>query len=152
MKLLLHRASFYWLAMPNDCFRYYKGCEPRQKFEDVQLAPTTMLHPIIKPCPFHGRALDFIGQIHHASSKGHQFILVTMNYFTKRTEVVPLKNITHKEVIHFILEHIVHRFIMPQKLTMDKGLSFISHQVCEFVESLKNKLLSSSPYYAQANG
>jgi hypothetical protein len=28
----------------------------------------------------------------------------------------------------------------------------MSHQVCEFAESLKIKLLSSSPYYAQAYG
>jgi hypothetical protein len=28
----------------------------------------------------------------------------------------------------------------------------MSHQVCEFAESLEIKLLSSSPYYAQANG
>jgi hypothetical protein len=35
---------------------------------------------------------------------------------------------------------------------MDQGSSFISHQVCDFAESLKIKLLSSSPYYAQANG
>jgi hypothetical protein len=44
-----------------------------------------MLHPIIKPCLFHGWALEFVGQIHLASSKGHQFILVVMNYFTKWT-------------------------------------------------------------------
>jgi transposase InsO family protein len=67
-------------------------------------------------------------------------------------EVVPLKNMTHKEVIHFILEHIVHRFGIPQTLTMDQGSSFMSHQVREFVESLRIKLHSSSPYYAQANG
>jgi hypothetical protein len=29
---------------------------------------------------------------------------------------------------------------------------FMSHQVCEFAESLETKLLSSSLYYAQANG
>jgi hypothetical protein len=28
----------------------------------------------------------------------------------------------------------------------------MSHQVCEFAESLKIKLLSSSPCYAQTNG
>jgi hypothetical protein len=28
----------------------------------------------------------------------------------------------------------------------------MSHQVCEFAESLKIKLLSSSPYYARVNG
>jgi transposase InsO family protein len=67
-------------------------------------------------------------------------------------EVIPLKNMTHKEVIHFISENIIHRFDIPQTLIIDQGSSFMSHQVCEFAESLKIKLLSSSPYYAQANG
>jgi hypothetical protein len=49
MKWLLRRAGFYSPTMINDCFRYYKGCESCQKFRDVQLAPTTMLHRIIKP-------------------------------------------------------------------------------------------------------
>jgi hypothetical protein len=116
------------------------------------LAPAAMLHPIIKPWPFHGWALDFIGQIHLASSIGHRFLLVAMDYFTKWMEAVPLKNVMHREVIHFILEHIIHRFGIPQTLTTDQGSSFMSHQVHEFVEYLKIKILSSSPYYAQANG
>jgi hypothetical protein len=78
-------------------------------------------------------------------------VLVAMDYFTKWTEVVPLKNMMHKEVIYFISEHIIHRFGIPQTLTMNQGSSFMSQQVCEFTESLKIKLLSSSPYYAQAN-
>jgi hypothetical protein len=49
---LLHRAGFYWSTMINDCFRNYTGCESCQKFEDVQLAPAAMLHPIIKLCHF----------------------------------------------------------------------------------------------------
>jgi hypothetical protein len=75
-------------------------------------------------------------------------MLVVMDYFTKWTDVIPLKNMTHKEVINFILEHIVHRFGIPRTLTMNQGSSFMSHQVREFAESLKIKLLSSSPYYA----
>jgi transposase InsO family protein len=75
-------------------------------------------------------------------------MLVVMDYFTKWTDVIPLKNMTHKEVIHFILEHIVHRFGIPRTLTTNQGSSFTSHQVREFAESLKIKLLSSSPYYA----
>jgi transposase InsO family protein len=79
-------------------------------------------------------------------------VLVATDYFTKWTEAVPLKNITHREVIHFISEHIIHRFSIPQTLTTDQGSSFMSHQVREFAKSLKIKLLSSLPYYAQANG
>jgi hypothetical protein len=148
LKWLLCRAGFYWLTVLNDCFRYYKGCESCQRIRNVQLAPATMLHPIIKPWLFCSWVLDFIGKIHPSSSKGHRVV----DYFTKWTEIVPLKNMTHKVVIHFILEHIVHRFGVPQTLTMDKGSSFMSHQVHEFTESLKIKLLSSKLYYAQANG
>jgi transposase InsO family protein len=67
-------------------------------------------------------------------------------------EAFPLKNMMHREVIHFILEHIIHRFGILQTLIMDQGSSFMSYQVHDFAESLKIKLLSSSPYYAQANG
>ena len=92
--------------------------------------------------------LDFIGQINPPSSKGHRFVLVATDYFTKWTEAAPLKNMTHKEVIDFITEHIIHRFGIPQTLTMDQGFSFISKEVRAFAESYKIKLLNSSPYYA----
>jgi hypothetical protein len=135
-----------------DCFKYYKGCQVCQKFGDLQLVPAAELHPIIKPWPFRGWGLDFIGEIHPSSSKGHQFVLVATDYFTKWTEVVALKNMTHKEVIEFITEHIIHRFGIPQTLTTDQETSFMSKEVREFAELYRIKLLNSSPYYAQANG
>jgi transposase InsO family protein len=59
---------------------------------------------------------------------------------------------THREVISFVQEHIIYWFGVPQTLTTDQGPSFMSHQFTEFAESMKIKLLNSSPYYAQANG
>jgi transposase InsO family protein len=75
-------------------------------------------------------------------------VLVTTDYFTKWTEAVPLRNMTHKDVISFVLEHIVYRFSIPQILTTDQGASFMSHQFKEFAKSLGIKLLNSSSYYA----
>ena len=138
--------------MMADCFRYYKGCEECQGFDNVQLVPAVLLHPIIKPWPFRGWGLDFIGQINSPSSKEHCFVLVATDYFTKLTEAVSLKNMTHREVIEFITEHIIHRFGIPQTLTTDQSSSFISKEVRDFAESYKIKILNSSPYYAQANG
>ena len=93
----------------------------------------------------------FYCQINPPSSNGHRFVLVATDYFTKWTEAVPLKNMTYREVIEFITEHIIHRFGIPQTLTTDQGSSFISKEVREFAESYKIKILNSSPY-AQANG
>jgi transposase InsO family protein len=78
--------------------------------------------------------------------------MVATDYFTKWTDAVPLRNMTHREVISFVLEHIIYRFGILQTLTIDQGPSFMSHQFREFVESMKIKLMNSSLYYAQANG
>ena len=152
MKWMLRHAGFYWPTMINDCFRYYKGYKACQEFGDIQLAPASMLNPIIKLWPFWGWALDFVGMIHPSSSKGHRVVLVATNYFTKWSKAVPLRNMTHREVIKFITEHIVHRFGIPQTLTTDQGTSFMAKEVKQFAESHGIKMLSSSPYYAQANG
>ena len=152
MKWLLRRAGFYWPTMMADCFRYYKGCEECQCFGNVQLVPAALLHPIIKPWPFRGWGLDFIDQINLPSSKGHRFVLVATDYFTKWTEAVPLKNMTHREVIEFITEHINYRFGIPQSLTTNQGSSFISKEVQEFAESYKIKILNSSLCSGQWSG
>jgi hypothetical protein len=44
----------------------------------------------------------FIGKIHPSSSKGHCFVIVATDYFTKWIEAIPLKNMTHREVTEFI--------------------------------------------------
>jgi hypothetical protein len=90
--------------------------------------------------------LDFIGQIHPPSLKGHRFDLVAMDYFTKWIEAVPFKNMTYKEVIKFITEHIIHKFSIPKALTTDQGTSFVSKKVWDFAKLYKIKLLNSSPY------
>jgi hypothetical protein len=148
MNWLLWRAGFYWPTVMDYCIKYQKGCEACQKFGNIQLAPTSVMNPIVKPWPFRGWGLDFIGEIHHGSSKGYRFILVAMDYFTKWTEVVPLRNMTHQVVTSFVQEHIIYRFGVPQTLTTNQGPSFMLHQFREFTESLKIKLLNSSPYYA----
>jgi hypothetical protein len=114
----------------------------------IQAAPASMLHPIIKPWMFRGWALDFMVEIHPSSTKGHHFMLVAIDYFMKWVEVSPLKNMTHREVISFMLEHIIYRFDILQTLLIDQEVSFMSHQFREFAAPLKIKLLNLSPYYA----
>jgi hypothetical protein len=113
--------------MIDDCVRYKRGCEACQKFGEIQSVSASALNHIIKPWPFRGWGLDFIGKVHPSSSKGHQFVLVENDYFTKWMKVVPLRNMTHKELINFVQEHIVHKFGMPQTMTIDQGASFTLH-------------------------
>jgi hypothetical protein len=94
--------------MLQDCFEYYRGCEDCQRFGKVQMALASMLHPIIKPWPFRGWGLNFVGEVHPSSIKGHRFVLMATDYFIKWVEAVSLRKMTHREVIDFVMEHIVY--------------------------------------------
>jgi hypothetical protein len=75
-------------------------------------------------------------------------VLVTIDYFTRWTKVVLLKNMTHKEVIEFIIEHTINIFSLPQTLSIDQG-TLLFQRKCENLPTNVKKLLNSSPYYTQ---
>jgi hypothetical protein len=102
MNWLLWRAGFYWPTMMDDCVKYQKGCEACQRLGNIQFAPAGIMNSIVKLWPFRGWGLDFVGEIHPRSYKGHRFILVGTDYFTKWTEAVPFRNMTRREVISFV--------------------------------------------------
>jgi transposase InsO family protein len=79
-------------------------------------------------------------------------VLVTVDYFTKWVEAIPIKTVTSGNMIDFVNEHILHGFGIPQTITTDQGSQFTSGEFEEYANSLGIKLLNSSPYYAQANG
>nr|ABA97875.1 retrotransposon protein, putative, unclassified [Oryza sativa Japonica Group] len=152
MKWLLRRAGYFWLTMLENYFRYYKGCQDCQKFGAIQRAPASAMNPIIKPWPFRGWGINMIGMINPPSSKGHKFILVATDYFTKWVEAFPLKKVDSGDAIQLVQEHIIYRFGIPQTITTDQGSIFVSDEFVQFADSMCIKLLNSSPCYAQANG
>ena len=102
------------------------------------------MNPIIKPWSFRGWEIDLIGQIFSPSSKGHKFILVATDYFTKWVEAIPLKTITSKNLVDFVKEHIVYHFGIPQTITIDQGTMFTSKEFGDFATSMGINLLNSS--------
>ena len=109
------------------------------------------LHSIVKPWPFKGWAINLIGKICPASSKGHNFILVSIDYFTKWVEAVPLKKVEQKDAIQFIKEHIIHRFGIPQSITTYQGTMFTRDEMTYFAKDYGIQLIRSTHFYAQAN-
>jgi uncharacterized membrane protein len=84
------------------------------------------LNPIIKPWPFRGWGIDLIGQINLLSSKGHKFVLLATDYFTKWVEVIPLKKVISGNMVEFVKEHIIYKSGIPQTITTDPGTQFTS--------------------------
>jgi len=137
MKWMIRRNGYYWPTILEDCFKYFKGC---QMFGNIQRVPASAMNPIIKPWSFRGWAIDLIGQIYLPSSKGHKFILVATDYFTKWVEAIPLKKVASANMIDFVKEHIVYQFGIPQTITTDQGTMFTSGEFDEFAIGMGIKL------------
>ncbi|XP_050914866.1 uncharacterized protein LOC127129785 [Lathyrus oleraceus] len=151
MKWLLFRYGMYWPTMLKDCIEFAKGCQECQIHAGIQHAHASELHTIIKPWPFRGWALDLIGEIRPNSSKGQRYILVGIDYFIKWVEAVPLVNVDQETVIEFVQRKILYRFGIPESIKTDQGSVFTGRKMQEFAKEMGFKLLTSTPYYAQAN-
>ncbi|KAM1281987.1 hypothetical protein ACFX2H_022402 [Malus domestica] len=105
--------------MEKDCKAYAGGCEECQRHGLLQHVSLVPLNLMVKPWPFRGWVIDFIGQIYPASSKGQTFIIVATDYFTKWVEASTVKTITSITVKKFIETKILHRYKVPKTFVTD---------------------------------
>lgn len=77
------RSGYFWLTMETEYICYVKKCHRCKTHIDMILVPPNELHVISSPWLFAVRGMDAIGPIEPASSYGHKFILVAIDYFTR---------------------------------------------------------------------
>jgi hypothetical protein len=100
MKWMIRNNNYYRTTIFEYCFKYYKGCQECQKFGSIQRVPASAMNPIIKSWPFKGWVIDSIGQIYPLSRRGHKFVLVATDYFTKWFEAILIKTATSGSMIN----------------------------------------------------
>ena len=93
MRWPIRRHDYFWQTILSDYINYSKGYQQCQKYDRIQRILYVELHLIVKQWPFRGWAMDLIGKIYPASSKGHNLIIVDRDYFTKWVEAVSLKKV-----------------------------------------------------------
>jgi hypothetical protein len=79
----IFRARYYWPTLFTDVHRGVRACIPCQRFSGKQQLKSLPLNPVVVSGPFQQWGLDFIGEIHPASSGQHRWILTTTDFFTK---------------------------------------------------------------------
>eukprot|EP00253_Pinus_taeda_P031390 PITA_31390 len=95
--------------------------------------------------------LDFIGEIHPASSGQHRWILTATDYFTKWIEAIPTRQATDAVIISFLETNILSCFGCPSKLITDNAAAFKSKRMIEFCYKYNISLGHSTAYHPQGN-
>jgi hypothetical protein len=145
------RVGYFWPTLFTDVCAKIRAYIKCQKFAGKKQLKSLPLKHVVSSGPFKQWGLDFIGEIHHASSIQHIWILTATYYFTKWIEAILTRSASHKVIIG-ILEDIIVRFGFLNRIITDNVASFKVEPLIIFCEKLKISLIHSTPYYPQGNG
>jgi hypothetical protein len=148
----IFKKGYYWPSIFHDSYVFSRSCDKCQKFVGKERLSAMPLQHVLSDFPFSKWGLDFIGPINPLSSAEQVFILTSTDYFTKWTEVVPLKHSQDERMIYFLENNIFSRFGLPLEIITDNGLAFISSKLTQFLAKMGVKHFTSSAYYPQGSG
>jgi len=98
----LHRLGYYWPTMIADAIKYAQRCKACKIHADFIHEPPVLHHLTVASWPFKAWGIDVIGPISLSSTRGHQFILTIIDYFSKYAEATPLIKVKTSNIVNFI--------------------------------------------------
>jgi hypothetical protein len=86
------------------------------------------------------------------SSKGHLYILVATDYFSKWAENATLKEVKKETVVNFIRTNIIYRYGVSRYIITDNGKDFYNTTMNKLCTQFDFKQHNSFMYNAPTNG
>ncbi|XP_058982977.1 uncharacterized protein K02A2.6-like [Musca domestica] len=108
--------------------------------------PAPMTRRVSPQGPWLCLAMDLLGPL-----PNNDFIFVVIYYYSRYKEVKFLKKITSNEIINF-LDELFSRLGYPKSVTTDKSRQFVSDEYRSYCANKNIEIVTSPPYWPQANG
>lgn len=139
---------FRWPGMEADVRAFCQGCPICQRTAPQRPPPAPLvLLPIINT-PFE--SLDLVGPLPR-SSRGHEYILVLVDYATRYPEAVPLRKATFQEVARELV--LLFSWVgIPRDILTDQGTPFVCRLMGDLCGLLRVRHLRTSVYHPQTDG
>ncbi len=94
--------------------------------------------------------MDLVGPL-PKSARGHEHILVIVDYATRYPEAVPLRKATAKNIAHELFLFF-SRVGIPAEILTDQGTPFMSRLMADLCRLLRVKQLRTTVYHPQTDG
>lgn len=139
------RQKVWWPMLDKQVEQFVKQCKACSMVSTLD-PPEPMSRTEMPDRPWKDLAADFVGPL----PSGHN-LLVIIDYFSRFTEVVIMKQITATLTVKALHETFC-RFGMPTSLKTDNGPQFVSNELDVFCKEFGIKHVRTTPYWPQANG
>ncbi|KAL7868371.1 hypothetical protein SRHO_G00097550 [Serrasalmus rhombeus] len=140
----------YWPYMSRDIHKFCSECLPCQTRSSPTPHERAPLQSVHANCPFQSIAAD-ITEL-PITSKGHRYVLVIMDYFTRYINLFPLKDQRAITVAQCIFEEYIRHHGIPETIHTDQGRQFDSDLMKQLCRMLGIEKTRTSPYHAQSDG
>jgi hypothetical protein len=101
--------------------------------------------------PLQRWGIDIVGKL-TPTHENYTFIIIIVEYFTKRVEAKPVTNITSTTIQNFFCQNIICRYGVPQQITVDNAKYFDSVMFKDLCHQFGAKISFISIYLPQSNG
>ncbi len=144
------RGRFHWPGMEAEVKRFCQSCPTCQKTSQRTPPPSPLIPLPVIEVPFERIGMDLVGPL-SKFARGHEHILVIVDYATRYPEAVPLRKATAKSIAHelFLLSS---REGIPTEILTDQGTPFMSRLMADLCTLFKVKQLRTSVYHPQTDG
>nr|GEW30929.1 reverse transcriptase domain-containing protein [Tanacetum cinerariifolium] len=145
------RLGYYWSTMHQDARDIIRKCNDCQIHRPVTRHLQQPLTPITAPWPFYKWGIDIAGPFSEGPRKVN-FLIVTMDYFTKWVKAKAVATITGEQVKKFVWDNIVCRFGIPGEIISDNGKQFADNPFKDWCDKLNITQRFASVKHPQSNG
>ncbi|XP_063041160.1 uncharacterized protein LOC134436063 [Engraulis encrasicolus] len=141
---------FFWPGVHKEIENHCRSCPECQTRAPKPSYRSPLIPLPIIETPFERIGLDIVGPL-PKSSRGHQYILVILDYATRYPEAIPLRKATSRQIAKelFLLSTSLG---IPKEILTDQGTPFMSRVMKELCALLKIKQLRTSVYHPQTDG
>ncbi|XP_055842902.1 uncharacterized protein K02A2.6-like [Episyrphus balteatus] len=139
------RVKVWWQSMDKDVTNWVKSCR-ECLLVSRPTPPVPMIRHAFPNGPWQCLAMDLLGPL-----PNHDFVFVVIDYFSRYQEIRFIRKITSSKIIS-ILEEIFSRLGYPKSIKADNGRQFVSEEIKLFCKNNNINLITSPPYWPQANG
>ncbi len=141
---------FHWPGLDAEIKRFCRICPTCQQTSPRRPPPSPLIPQPVIDVPFEQIGMDLVGPL-PKSARGHEHILVILDYAPRYPEAIPLRAANAKNIARelFLL---ASRVGIPKEILTDQGTHFMSWVMADLCRLLQVQQLRTSVYHPQADG
>ncbi|XP_029442988.1 uncharacterized protein LOC115083327 [Rhinatrema bivittatum] len=144
------KRRFFWPGIYRIVRKYCSSC-PNCQLVSTRTPARTPLVPLpTVQAPMDRIAVDMIGPL-EKTKRGHQYILVVLDYATRYPWAIPLRS-TRASVVAPALVSIFCEFGFPREVLTDRGTNFMSRELAALWNQFGIKHTRTAAYHPQTDG